>query len=129
MSQNEQTPASAPVGHFSWNELLTPDVPAAKQFYGELMGWQMEPFGPAKDYFVLKIGDAGVGGMMKTPQAGMPATWLAYVTVADVDAAVAKATQLGGKVCAPPFDVPQVGRCAVITDPQGAALGLFKPAV
>jgi uncharacterized protein len=80
------------------------------------------------DYTVLKKDNASVGGLMQAPQPGMPAQWLAYVLVEDVDATAAQATKLGGKVCKAPFDVPEVGRIAIVTDPQGAVFGLFKPA-
>jgi len=59
----------------------------------------------------------------------MFAQWLGYVTVEDVDATAAKAAKLGGLIAMPPFDVPDVGRIAVLKDPQGAAIGLFKPAM
>jgi hypothetical protein len=63
---------------------------------------------------------------MKVPQPGMPAQWLPYVIVENVDDSAAKVAGLGGKVMAPPFDIPTVGRIAVILDPQGASIGLFQ---
>ena len=57
--------------------------------------------------------------------AGMPPTWGAYVTVDDVEATVAQAEKLGGKICIPPTDIPTVGRFAVIQDPQGAMLSVI----
>lgn len=125
MSADNSSSMARP-GHVSWNELVTTDVAGAKTFYSGLFGWKAEAFG--NDYTLFKTGDAMVGGLMKCPQPGAPAHWLAYVTVDDVDAAAVKAGKLGGKVVAPPFDVPEVGRIAVLLDPQGAAIGLFKPA-
>ncbi|MGD0614589.1 MAG: VOC family protein [Verrucomicrobiota bacterium] len=127
MSANNNS-SMAPPGHVSWNELVTTDLAGAQTFYTGLFGWKAEAFGAGMDYTLFKKGGTTVGGMMKCPQPGAPAHWLAYVTVGDVDASAAKAGKLGGTVVAPPFDVPEVGRIAVVLDPQGAAIGLFKPA-
>ncbi|HZL42020.1 MAG TPA: VOC family protein [Verrucomicrobiae bacterium] len=126
MSEENESMMGQP-GRFCWNELVTTDVAAAKTFYAGLLGWTTEVFGSGMDYTLLKKGDGTVGGLMKCPQPGVPAHWLAYVMVEDVDGSAAKAAKLGGKVVAPPFDVPEVGRIAVVLDPQGAAIGLFKP--
>src|SRR5450755_3214838 len=85
MSEDNQSPMNKP-GHFSWNELVTTDEAAAKTFYTGLLGWTTQAFGEGMDYTLLKKGDTMVGGLMKCPQPGMPAQWLAYVTVEDVDA-------------------------------------------
>ena len=76
------------------------------------------------NYTVVKIGDDGIGGIMKTPpQAeGMPPSWGVYVTVDDIDATARKAEELGGKILVPPTDIPGVGRFSVLQDPQGAVL-------
>ncbi len=68
----------------------------------------------------------GVAGMMASPKPGMPAQWHAYVVVESVDATLAQATKLGGKVLMPAMNIPQVGRVAMIQDPQGAAIGLHQ---
>lgn len=115
-------------GAFSWNELMTTDVNAAQAFYGELLGWTLQPFeGGEMDYTLAKIGDSEVAGMMTMPPEaeGMPPAWSSYVTVDDVDARTARAESLGGKVCVPPRDIPNVGRFSVISDLQGAMLGLI----
>jgi uncharacterized protein len=115
-------------GAFSWSELMTTDAPAAKAFYSQLFGWAMEdqPIAGAT-YTVLKIGDQQVGGLMAiTPDMpAMPAAWGVYVTVDDVDASAQQATALGGRVCVPPTDIPDVGRFAIIQDPQGAMLSIM----
>ena len=120
-------------GAFSWVELMTSDPEAAKQFYGALFGWEMTTSPMAgTDYTVVKVAGEEVAGMMKMPPtvpAGVPPHWTAYVTVADVDAAVAKAQQLGGAVLHPPTDIPGVGRFAVLQDPQGAAISVIKYAM
>jgi predicted enzyme related to lactoylglutathione lyase len=115
-------------GAFSWNELLTTDVAAAKAFYGTLFGWDMhDEQGCGVPYTVLKAGEREVGGIMAVPPEveGMPPAWGSYVTVDDVDERVAAAERLGGKLVVPPRDIPGIGRFAVITDPQGAALALI----
>ena len=61
-----------------------------------------------------------------TQAAGMPSTWGAYVTVSNVDALLIRVEELGGKICVPPQDIPDVGRFAVIQDPQGAMLSLIS---
>jgi predicted enzyme related to lactoylglutathione lyase len=125
MSKSKPQPKS---GHFIWNELVTTSVPAAKKFYAGLLGWKMQPFGKnAVGYTLFKQGKEMVGGMMKCPQPGNPAQWIPYVFVDDVDAAMKKATKLGGEICVPPFNVETVGRIAVLSDPQGAAIGIIKP--
>lgn len=110
-----------------WNELQTTDAKAAKDFYTKLFGWKTEPFGEGMDYTILLSEGKGFGGIMQVPKPGMPAMWLGYIVVKNVDATVAKLTALGGKVCAPPFDIPHVGRLAVVQDPQGATFGVHAP--
>ena len=115
-------------GAFSWNELMTSDVAGAKAFYGELFGWEMrDEQMPELTYTLLKIGDREVGGMMALPPdvQGAPPAWGTYVTVDDIDHQVTRAEQLGGKVILPPRDIPNVGRFAVISDPQGAMLTMI----
>lgn len=118
-----------PIGAFSWNELMTTDVDAAKVFYGDLFGWGMQKFeGSDMDYTMATLGDQEIAGLMAIPEeaAGMPPSWGAYVTVADVDALLLRVTKLGGKVAVPPHDIPDVGRFAVIQDPQGAMLSIIS---
>jgi uncharacterized protein len=113
-------------GAVSWTELATPDPEAAKAFYGKLFGWTFQTMdmgsGP---YHVIKVGaEDAIGGIM-APAPGappMPPMWGAYVTVADCNATAALCTQLGGKVCAGPMDIPGVGRFALLQDPQGALI-------
>lgn len=77
------------------------------------------------DYHVIKVGEVAVGGVMQQQQPG-PAMWGAYVTVASCDATVEKAKGLGAVVCAGPFDIPTVGRMAVLRDPQGAVIQVIS---
>ena len=116
-------------GAFSWNELLTTDVRGAKAFYGELLGWRLEDVKPSgMDYTLIKVGEKEIGGIMAIPAqaAGMAPAWGSYVTVSDVDVLLPHVEKLGGKICLPPQDIPEVGRFAVIQDPQGAMLSLIS---
>jgi len=120
-------------GAFCWNELGTNDLGAAKKFYSDLLGWQLKESAAAgMVYNEIHMADQknGVGGMYQLgPECstqGESSHWRAYVAVDDVDAKAEKVTQLGGKVCVPPTDIPHVGRFCVITDPTGATLSLIK---
>lgn len=115
-------------GAFSWTELMTSEPAAAKTFYGSLFGWQFDTMNMGQgDYHVVKTAGTAVGGIMGIPpeSKGMPTAWSAYVTVADADAAAEKCKSLGGKVCAGPMDIPNVGRFAVLQDPQGAVFNVM----
>jgi uncharacterized protein len=116
-------------GMFSWYELMTGDLEGSKKFYTELMGWTLEefPMEEGESYWVVKVGEEEMGGIMRTPPAseGTPPHWGAYITVDNVDGCAKKAGQLGGKVLAPPTDIPQVGRFALLQDPQGAAFAII----
>ena len=118
-------------GAFTWNELGTTDLAAAKRFYGELLGWRLtdEDMGELGTYTLIWLGDQHVGGMyeMKGPQfEGVPPYWMPYVAVADADASAARVTELGGTVCMPPMDIPDTGRMCVVQDPTGATLAVFQ---
>jgi hypothetical protein len=119
-------------GSFVWYELISTDLPAAKAFYGKVVGWAMEDLPmPGMTYTILSAGNSQVGGMMGMPKeagdAGLKPFWAPYIEAADVDAAASKLQRLDGKVHRPPNDIPNVGRFAVVADPQGAMFNLFKP--
>lgn len=118
-------------GFFSWCELLTDDVAAAKAFYATLFGWTFVDNPMGMDYTLIRAEDKEIGGIMAIPEAakGMPPSWGTYVTVDDVDAVAEKAVELGGKVLVPPRDIPEVGRFCVIRDPRGAMISAiaYKP--
>jgi predicted enzyme related to lactoylglutathione lyase len=113
-------------GSFCWIELATTDQAAAKNFYSSLFGWTANdfPMGPGDFYTIFRLEgrDAAAGATLRPePRAmGVPPHWMLYIETADVDEAAKKATELGGKVLAGPFDVMDVGRMAVIQDPTGA---------
>lgn len=127
-------------GAMTWNELATRDSAAAREFYGEALGWNFEIFeGEGEPYWLIVLPNKKQGdplseddynggfftiGDQSPPE--MPANWSVYFHSADVDADVAKATELGGKVIAPAMDTP-AGRIAVVADPQGGVFNLIAP--
>ena len=116
-------------GAMTWNELLTRDTKKAAAFYTALFPWKTESMAMSDnmDYTVFKRGEANAGGLFAiTPEMGpMPPNWSVYFQVEDTDAMAAKATSLGAKIAMPPTDIPQVGRFAVVVDPQGAPFGII----
>ncbi|MCX4241194.1 VOC family protein [Paraliomyxa miuraensis] len=116
-------------GRFVWRELLTTDDEGAKGFYGELFGWSFKgmdmPHGTT--YWIAHVGDAHICGMMKKPdEAEVPSHWSAYVSVDDVDAAVARAKAKGGSSPMPIMDLDGVGRMGLVIDASGAITWAFK---
>ena len=117
-------------GVFVWDELGTTDVDAAQRFYEAVFGWTTTDMGSEYGgYRIFNTGSSenGVAGMMTLPDASIPPLWQPYVAVDDPDATVAKAKELGGALRMEPMDVPDVGRIAVLEDPQGASFGIIKP--
>lgn len=122
-------------GTFSWPELSTSDRKAGIAFYGGLFGWQPDdrPAGPGPDdvYTMLMLRGKEVGAAAgQRPderQMGVPPHWNMYVTVASADDAAKRAAELGGKILAPPFDVMDAGRMAVLQDPTGAVFLVWQP--
>lgn len=117
---------------FVWYELMTTDTAAAKLFYGSVVGWgTRDASQPNMAYTFFTVGERPVGGLMDLPEQarkmGTPSGWMGYISVGDVDAAAAKVTSLGGTVHVQPADIPEVGRFAVVSDPQKAAFTLFRP--
>ncbi len=115
-------------GAFSWTELMTSDAGKAAEFYGALFGWKLETMDMGQGpYHVIKSGDSAIGGIMKTPPTAgpTPPAWSCYVTVAKVEDTVQKCESLGGKLLAGPMDIPNVGRFAVLQDPQGAVINVI----
>jgi uncharacterized protein len=119
-------------GHFHWNELMTRNPEQAKSFYGATVGWTFEatPM-PDGTYWVAKLGDDAVAGIfpLSAPRFdGVPEQWMAYLAVDNVDARVNKATAAGAELMRPLFDVPGVGRIAILREPGGAGVGWMTPA-
>jgi hypothetical protein len=120
-------------GTFSWADLSTSDQGAAKTFYSGLFGWKADdrPVSDGVVYSMQQIGGKDVAAISPQMQdqldAGVPPLWNSYITVGSADDTAAKAGELGAAVHAPPFDVMDVGRMAVIQDPQGAFFMIWEP--
>jgi predicted enzyme related to lactoylglutathione lyase len=109
-------------------ELNTNDVAKAKGFYGKMFDWKMEDMPmDSGTYTIIGVGEGTGGGLMKNPIPNAPSFWLSYVVVDDIDAATKKAKSLGATVMKDVTEVPGMGWFSIITDPTGAALGLWKP--
>ncbi len=113
----------------SWNELATTNMDKSKAFYAKVFGWEAETTEtPGMAYTEFKLNGSSIGGGMPIgPQApeGVPPHWLVYFAVADTDATVGKASELGGSVMAPPMSIP-AGRFAVLADPHGAMFAVIQ---
>ena len=109
-------------GYMCWNELASPDPGRARDFYAELLGWEVEP--EETGYGVIRR-DGAVNGGIRPPQDGEPAHWLVYFTVESCDDAVAAVRAGGGSVIAGPLDTA-MGRVAAVRDPQGAPFAVFE---
>ncbi len=134
MSEENNAMCMAP-GRVSWNELVAGNTKTAAEFYEKLFGWKATPYapkngpsgGPPYSIFKMDVNDErGIGGMMQTMQSGTPSMWLPYVVVDNVDVSLKKAESLGAKVCLPVTSIGEIGRIAVILDPQGATIGLHE---
>jgi len=109
-------------GCMVWNELATPDPARARDFFTQLLGWELEP--EESGYGIIK-NKGGLNGGIRPPQDGEPTHWLVYFTAENVDDTIKKSRETGGSVIAGPMDTP-VGRVAAVRDPQGAAFALFE---
>jgi len=122
-----------PRGDFIWYELLTSDIAGAKRFYDAVVGWNIQDKSDfPNDYRMIGRSDGKfAGGAMQLSEEskahGARPCWLGYILVPDVDASVASISAEGGQVHMPAFDIPGVGRVAMVTDPQGAPFYIMKP--
>jgi uncharacterized protein len=116
-------------GSLGWNELISTNEDKAVSFYKGLFGWNADPTEvPGMTYTIFKQGETMIAGSMAQPKqmAGAPSLWGVYFSVADADKAAEKVAALGGKVLNPPMDIPNIGRFAVVADPQGATFSVIK---
>ncbi len=118
-------------GTFCWAELMTLDREAAKKFYGELFGWTAKDSQAGETiYTMLSLNDRYAAALFERTadqaEMGVPPHWGVYVAVTDVDAAAARAEELGARIFLAPSDVFEAGRVAVIQDPSGALLSLWQ---
>jgi predicted enzyme related to lactoylglutathione lyase len=117
-------------GHFVWYELLTTDLAAAEAFYHQVLGWRAQDASTPKFAYRMLTGEAGpVSGLMGLPpeglQRGAAPRWVGYVAVDDLDAVMSRLKTLGGTTYVPPTD-SNIGRIAIVADPQTATLALVQ---
>ncbi len=113
-------------GSLCWNELGSPDLEASASFYGQLLGWKTAPMeGAEPPYLVIQAADGHANGGIRPPAPpGTPPSWMVYFATGDLDAALAKTSELGGRVLVGATDIG-VARIAVVQDPQGAVFALY----
>jgi predicted enzyme related to lactoylglutathione lyase len=123
------------IGTWTWNQLASHDIEAAKTFYGDVFGWTLEPSPeapPDSPYEMWQVPgqkwEEGLGGAMTLDQlpGEVPAHWMTYLCVESADGAIETIKSGGGQVMVEPQVIP-VGKLAVVLDPQGAAFGIIEP--
>ena len=118
------------IGSISWTDLTVPDAENIKDFYESVVGWQARPHEMQGDYHDFDIfkpsSDECVAGICHTKgfNADMPAQWLIYITVEDVEASAKRCVELGGKIITGPKKMGNYLFC-VIQDPAGAVSALI----
>ncbi|MBK1635196.1 VOC family protein [Rhodovulum adriaticum] len=125
-----------PHGDVMWTELMTRDLQGALKYYRAVCGWHFQPFPLTMPgggtYYIGSKGDKPVIGVLDLntlPDTDhMAPQWFSYFAVRDLDAALKQSEAAGGTIQRPPFEVPHIGRIAIVTDPTGASLGLIVPA-
>lgn len=119
-------------GAFCVADLSTPDQDAASRFYVQLFAWRVgkEDENPAHNYYHLFNHDEFIGGILPPAfrDPGAPPYWQIYFQVSDCEAIATKAKSLGAQLYIPPMPVEDIGRMAVMADPQGAAFAIFEAA-
>jgi predicted enzyme related to lactoylglutathione lyase len=118
-----------------WYELMTKDPLAARNFYNIVVGWEIDesvPDGSSMDYRMISAKDGLVGGVFRLTdemcESGAAPFWTMYIGVDDVDKSVAALISAGGSVQLTAFDIPSVGRIAMVSDPQGAPFYVMRGA-
>ncbi|HEX2188090.1 MAG TPA: VOC family protein [Longimicrobiaceae bacterium] len=123
--------AKPEVGSIGWADLTVPDADGVRDFYREVVGWTATglDMGGYEDYCMNLPGSGKtVAGVChaRGANAGLPAQWLVYITVEDVDRCAARVVELGGEVLAGPRGAGGQGRYCVIRDPAGAVCALHS---
>ena len=119
-------------GKIIWSELMTRDYEAAKAYFADVLGWTYKDMeGMGGRYTIAHLGEEPVAGIgdsvaMNLPDE-IPSHWMTYIAVDDIDSAVERTEAAGGTVKNKPFDVPGVGKIAIVADPSGAVFGFTQP--
>jgi predicted enzyme related to lactoylglutathione lyase len=128
--QNKGTGIAHVDGTLCWADLSTPDPQRAGRFYRDLFGWEIvtDDEDPEHNYLHIKNGEHFIAGIppVSDRQPNTPAHWLPYFSASNCDAVAGKAKTLGAKTYLPPMTMENVGRFAVLADPQGAVFALFQ---
>jgi len=119
-------------GKFVWNELNTRDIESAKRFLSTTLGWTFESMPiPDGTYWIAKKREERIGGLYDMNGDAhckdVPEHWLSYIAVDNVDERYKKALAAGAKEGRAPFDIPNVGRIAILQQPGGAMIGWITP--
>jgi len=118
-------------GTFFWSELNTGDVEKAKAFFGQTIGWTFDTMANGDPNYWIAFNDgvpqAGIVPLSMFTPSGTPPHWFSYLAVDDVDKRLEALIAEGGTIVRPPFDVPDVGRIAIVQDPTGAPMGWMTP--
>jgi uncharacterized protein len=119
--------ATATKSKVTWVDLATKDPAAAREFYGQLFGWNVEvnPDPQYGGYGIAKVNGQDAAGIGGTQMADQPSAWSVYIDTKDVDALAEQVKAAGGNVIAEPFDVGDQGRMAVYQDPAGAFISAW----
>jgi uncharacterized protein len=122
------TAVTTAAGKFVWHEQVSSDPKQAQDFYTQLFGWGTEAFKPGEvDYTMMSSGGQVHGGFGTAQEGAPPPHWLSHVAVEDLDETIEKTKAAGGRLATGPFDMADVGRMAIIADPQDAFLGVYQP--
>ncbi|GAB2577061.1 VOC family protein [Streptomyces capparidis] len=121
--------STLPEGTPCWADAMFPDLPAAKAFYGEVLGWEYTDTGPDYGHYTqATVGGRNVAGlspvMEGAPEA--PAAWTLYFASADADATAAGIRENGGELLMEPMDVGEFGRMVIARDPAGVVFGVWQ---
>lgn len=114
---------------FVWHEITAPDIQKSIDFYSNALGFGVQefPMGEMGTYHMLTRDGQAIAGVTSPQMPGTPSHWATYIAVENVDNSVARCQEHGATLLAPAFDVPTVGRMALLQDPQGAAFWIFTP--
>lgn len=117
-------------GNFVWHELMTTDTQGASSFYPRITGWRARPWEHDSSYTLFEGPKGPIAGLMKLPDdaksMGAPPSWLVYMGTQDIAATIAQAQRLGGRVLKDVKEAPEVGKWAILADPQGATFAVLQ---
>lgn len=125
MPQRDEAPIGAPC----WIDVFTSDPDKIRAFYRDLFGWTSEETGDEYGGYInfRKDGVLVAGCMRNDGQSGTPDVWSVYLATDDAKAATDAAAANGGQVLLPAMDVGELGTMAMVSDPGGAAIGIWQP--